>query len=181
MASSRKKVIVRRFSTGLLWGYLPGSTIVQTDPPHALDLLDLGGRVTPVPLSEVKYVSYVRDFNTADLQNPERLLRKSFLARPRGEGLWVRLSLRDGDRIEGLASLDLSFADDWMADAGIYLIPPDIRGNTQRLFIPRSAIERFEALAVVTSPSRKQSVVTTARELQPDLFTVPIPPGTRTQ
>ncbi len=181
MASSRKKVIVRRFSTGLLWGYLPANGIIQPGTPPALDLLDLSGRVTPVPLTDVKYVTYVRDFNTADLQNPERLLRKSFLARPRGEGLWLRLCLRDGDRLEGLGSLDIALADDLMNDLGLYLVPPDVRGNTQRLFVPRVAIETFNMLAVITSPALKKKTVPPAREAQPDLFTVPIPPGTRTQ
>ena len=76
-----------------------------------MHLLDLSGRVQPVPLPDVKYVSYVRDFNTADNVHPERLMRRTFLARPRTEGLWLRLTLRDGDRIEGLAPLDLSLAD----------------------------------------------------------------------
>ena len=70
MASSRKKVVVRRFSPGLLWGYLTTAGFVQDGSLH---LLDLGGRVQPVPLADIKYVSYVRDFNTADNTHPERL------------------------------------------------------------------------------------------------------------
>ncbi len=182
MASSRKKVIVRRFSAGLLWGYLPAEGVAQAGSPPVLDLLDLGGRVTPVPLAEVKFVSYVRDFNTADMDNPERMLRKSFLARPRAEGLWIRLGFRDGDRIEGLATPDITFADGLIEDGGMYLIPPDIRGNTQRLFVPRSAVDTLEVLAVVTNPSKKKLArPVSSDEAQPDLFTMPIPPGSRTQ
>ena len=169
MASSRKKVVVRRFSPGLLWGYLPASGFVQDGQLH---LLDLGGRVQPLPLPDVKYVSYVRDFNTADTANPERLLRKTFLARPRTEGLWLRLTLRDGDRREGLSPLDLSLPDGWAEDLGVQLVPPDIRGNTQRLYIPRAAIEVMETVAVVTTPTRKkaEALAAAAPEQQPDLF-----------
>lgn len=179
MASSRKKVVVRRFSPGLLWGYLPASGFVQEGQLH---LLDLGGRVQPLPLTDVKFVSYVRDFNTADMVNPERLLRRTFLARPRTEGLWLRLTLRDGDRMEGLAPLDLSLADGWAEDLGVQLVPPDIRGNTQRLYIPRLAIETMETVAVVTTPTRKkaEALAASAAEQQPDLFSLPLPPDART-
>ena len=179
MASSRKKVVVRRFPPGMLWGYLPSSGFVQDGQLH---LLDLSGRVQPVPLTDVKYVSYVRDFNTADTINPERLLRKSFLARPRTEGLWLRLTLRDGDRMEGLAPLDISLADGWAQDLGVQMVPPDVRGNTQRLYIPRSAIETMETVAVVTTPTRKkaEALASAAAEQQPDLFSLPLPPDART-
>lgn len=181
MASSRKKVIVRRFSPGLLWGYLPASDLLQADAPNTLGLLDLSGRVQAIPLADVKYISYVRDFNSADTLNPERLLRKAFQARPRAEGLWLRLALRDGDIIEGLAALDIALADGWSEDRGVYLAPPDIRGNTQRLYVPRSAIETMNILAVVTTPTRKKAMALAAvEEAQSDLFSLPLPPDART-
>ncbi len=181
MASSRKKVVIRRFSPGPVWGYLFSSGLVDPGPPAMLDLLDLAGRVQPMPLADIKYVSYVRDFNPTDQINPERLLRKTFMARPRTEGLWLRLTLRDGDRIEGLASLDLALADGWTADLGVHLIPPDIRGNTQRLYIPRLAIDAMETVAVVTTPSRKKPASPASEDTQPDLFSLQLPPDARTQ
>ena len=180
MASSRKKVIVRRFSPGVLWGYLPQAGLVQPGTADMLALLDLDGRVHPLALDDVKYVSYVRDFNPSDTQNPERLLRKTFSGRPRSEGLWLRLSLRDGDRIEGLAALDLALAEGWAEDLGVHLTPPDTRGNTQRLYIPRSAITAMEILAVVTTPSRKKPAASPPDEAQPDLFSMSLPPDART-
>jgi hypothetical protein len=147
-----------------------------------LDLLDLSGRIHPVPLADVKYAAYVRDFNTSDTSNPERLTRKTFLSRPRTEGLWLRLTLRDGDILEGLASLDLALADGWTQDLGVHLVPPDIRGNTQRLFVPRLAIEFMEVLAVVTTPSRKKPpAAATEAEAQPDLFGLSVLSDTRAQ
>lgn len=170
MATSRKKVIVRRFSTGWLPGYLPASGLFAESEPGALGLLDLSAKIVSLPLHDVKYVAYVRDFNPSEAE-PERLLRKTFAGRPRTEGLWLRLLLRDGDLLEGLATLDLSFADGWTADGGVSILPPDVRGNTQRLFVPRTSLQRMDILAAVTSPTRKPAALpVVAEDRQADLF-----------
>ncbi len=149
-----------------------------------VDLLDLSGHIVEVPLKEIKTISYVRDFNLADAVNPERLTRRAFLARPRNEGLWVRVTFRSGDQLEGLAASDLSLADSLIEDAGLRLTPPDIRSNTQNIFVPRSAITDLQLLAVITTPSRtKPAPAQTAeqlrKELQENLFQAPTPPNTR--
>jgi len=167
-AMSRKKVILRRFTPGLLMGYLPSGGFVRAD---TLEVLDLGGRVVHVPLGEVKMVTFVRDFNTADGVNPERFTRKTFPARPRAEGLWVRCVLKDDEVLEGLAPLDLSLAESFSEDKGVQMAPPDVRGNVLRLYVPSSAMKSMEILAVVTTPSRKKTVaLAAAAEEQADLF-----------
>ena len=106
MSSSRKKVIVRRFIGDIIPGYLPSSNFVRAlTSGRTIDLLDLSGRVVTLPLDDIKYICYVRDFNLNDTANPERLTRRTFLARPRSEGLWIRLTFRapDSDQLEGLA------------------------------------------------------------------------------
>jgi hypothetical protein len=92
----------------------------------------------------------VREFNLGDTVNPERLFRRTFLARPRNEGLWVRVTFRTGEALEGLAATDLSLLDSIQNDAGLYLIPPDTRTNTQHIFVPRTAITELQLLAVIT-------------------------------
>jgi len=154
MAPSRKKVILRRLDNTRLPGYLPASGLLNRDPAPTLDLLDLAGRILPVPLAEVKLVSYVRDFNLDDPTNPERLTRTTFLARPRNEGLWLRITFQAGDQLEGLAPLDATLLDALVDDAGLFLTPPDDRTNTHRVFIPRPAIATLQILAVITTPSR---------------------------
>jgi hypothetical protein len=37
----------------------------------------------------------------------------------------------------------------------VFLTPPDLRSNTQRLFIPRSSIEELEVVAVIGAAKRK--------------------------
>ena len=175
MAVGRKKVIVRRFTPGLLRGYLGPVGFIQrgADGEATLELLDLSGHVVQVPLADVRTVCFVREFYLGDDANPERLPRKTFLARPRTEGLWLRLTLRDDDTLEGLAALDLSLADSLVDDLGIQLVPPDVRGNAQRIYVPRSALQAMQVVAVVTSPTRRRVLESPPRPTkvaQADLF-----------
>jgi len=122
MSSAHKKVIVRRFTGETLPGYLPLSAFVRN---RGIDLLDLTGRVIPLLLNDIKHVCYVRDFNLHDTVNPERLTRRTFLARPRTEGLWLRMTFRGGDVLEGLASTDIALLDDLLNDTR-NLVPEDV-------------------------------------------------------
>ena len=178
MSNSRKKVIVRRFSGDALPGYLPHGNFVRAG---AVDLLDLSGRIIPLQLSEMKHISFVRDFNLSDTVNPERITRRAFLARPRSEGLWLRLTFRSGDLLEGLAPTDLSLLESLVDDAGLFLSPPDTRSNTQRLYVPRAAIAELHLLAVITTPSRRQPLPgkSSKENLQDELFHLPFDPDSR--
>ncbi len=167
MPASRKKVIVRTVSGTLQWGYLSVAGIVRDG---VVELLDLDGRIAPIPLKTIRWIAYVRDFNLGDNVDPERLTRRTFLARPRAEGLWLRLAMPGNETLEGLAPLDLSLVDGLMEDRGLYLIPPDIRSNTQRLFVPRGSFNGVELLAVITTPSKPKPGV---RKQQDFLFPEP--------
>jgi hypothetical protein len=177
MSNTQKKVIVRRFSGDALPGYLPHDGFVSKD---SIDLLDLSGRIVPLPLNDIKTISFVRDFNLSDTQNPERLTRRTFLARPRAEGLWLRITFRTGDQLEGLAPTDRSLLDAMVYDAGLFFAPPDTRSNTQRIYVPRAAITDLALLAVITTPSRRPAAQRPAKEsLQDELFHLPLDPDSR--
>jgi hypothetical protein len=148
MSSSRKKAIFRKFSRDWVAGYLPASGFVHNGQ---VEMLDLDGKVLALAATDVKWICYVRDFNSGELNNPERLVRKTFAGRPRGDGLFVRARLKDGDLIEGLAANDVSL----VGSDGVFLTPPDLRANTQRLFIPRSSIDELEVVAVIGTAKRK--------------------------
>ena len=164
MSLGRKKVIIRRFSRDWIAGYLQPAGFVAGD---RIELLDLAGKLIAVPLNEVKWICFVRDFNSGEVENPERLLRKTFAGRPRSEGLWLRLKLTDGDSMEGVTNNDVSLID----PHGLFLTPPDIRSNTQRMFVPRPSIAELEIVAVITNPSRKKQAEAPRRqELQEELF-----------
>jgi hypothetical protein len=148
MSSSRKKAIFRKFSRDWLAGYLPAGDFTHRGQ---VEMLDLDGKVVQLAVEDLKWICYVRDFNSGELNNPERLLRKTFAGRPRGEGLYIRARLKDGDLIEGLAGNDVSL----VASDGLFLTPPDLRSNTQRLWIPRGSVEELEVLAVIGAAKKK--------------------------
>ena len=164
MPSGRKKAIIRKLSRDWLAGYLSGSNFAD---PGTIEMLDLHGKVITLDNQELKWACFVRDFNSGELNNPERLLRKSFAGRPRGEGLWVRLRLKDNDVLEGIAGNALSM----VHGSGIFLVPPDTRGNTQRVWIPRCSITEFEIISVLGgSKSRKPDSRPEDAEAQKTLF-----------
>ena len=166
MASGQKKVIVRRFDDQLHWGYLPQEVALLRG---YVELIDPSAHVTPILLTEIKWIAYVRDFNLADEHVPERLDRKKFAARPRIEGLWVRMRLTDGEVVEGLVQFNRTLLDSLSDSMGFFLTPPDTRGNTQRLFVPRSAIESIEALGLI-QPMAPRVPKVAKEEPQPTLF-----------
>lgn len=159
MASSRKPVIVRKFSRDWVAGYA-GPEFGQD--AATLEILDLSGRVLTLDWAAIKWVCYVRDFSSGEQGNPERLLQKRFAVRPRASGLWLRMTLSDGDELEGLAANDRSLIE----GAGLLLTPPDTRSNTQRIYVPRSAIQTLEVVSLIGAASRKRAVATP----QPELF-----------
>jgi hypothetical protein len=159
MVSSQKRVIVRRFSRDWLAGFVSPRHFVSNG---CLELLDVSGkRVTP-SLSEIKMVSFVRDFGPAGATDPERLGRRNFGGRPRTPGLMVRLRFQDNETLEGLVANDLSL----LENEGILLTPPDTRSNTQRIYIPRLAIAELEVLGLIKTPAARKPPAS----VQEDLF-----------
>lgn len=142
-------MIVRKFSRDWQSGYVEPQDFVRQGQ---LELLDLTGKVTEIALKEIKMVCFVRDFLSSDPANPERLVRRTFTTRPRSAGIWVRLQFRDGEPLEGMASNDLSLLD----PEGILLTPPDTRSNTQRIFVPRTALEALQIVAVIGAGTRRK-------------------------
>lgn len=165
MSTSRKKAIFRKLSRDWVAGYLPASGFEREG---RLEMLDLDGKVISLAATDLKWICYVRDFNSGELNNPERLVRKTFAGRPRGDGLFVRVRLKDGDLVEGLAANDVSL----VGSDGVFLTPPDLRSNTQRLWIPRSSMEDLEVVAVIGAARRKPAdkVEKVKDERQEELF-----------
>jgi len=167
MASMRKPVIVRKFSRDWCAGYA-GATFGQD--AAELEILDLNGKVLRIGWDQVKWVCYVRDFPAAtqgnDQANPERLLHKRFSIRPRTAGLWLRMILTDGEELEGLATNDRSLVE----GAGLLLTPPDTRSNTQRIYVPRQAIQSLEVVSLIGADARRRADAATRDKEQSELF-----------
>lgn len=125
-------------------GYVSPSQFVQEGK---LELLNTSGTVIAIDLREIKGVYFVREFGDS-----ESLTRKTFTSRPRAEGLWVRLRFKDNEVLEGLMPADLTQT---MAE-GFLVNPPDQRSNTQRIFVPRTALESLTVLAVIGATRRQR-------------------------
>lgn len=167
VASNRKPVIVRKFSRDWFAGY--ASANFGQDSAE-LEILDLSGKVLRIGWDQVKWVCYVRDFpspsQASDQANPERLIHKHFSVRPRSVGLWLRMTLTDGDELEGLAENGLSL----IAGAGLSLTPPDTRSNTQRIYVPRQAVHSLEVVSLIGTSKRKRAEAAGQDRQQPELF-----------
>lgn len=163
MGSLRKPVIVRKFSRDWCAGYTTGPF---TQQDGALEILDLSGRVLTMAWETVKWVCFIRDFSSGDQTNPERLLHKRFAVRPRTAGLWLRMTLTDGDELEGLAANDRSLVD----GAGLLMTPPDTRSNTKRIYVPRQAIQTLEVVSLIGVGRGKGREAAGLAPGQPELF-----------
>lgn len=153
MPSTHKKVIVRKLSRDSVSGYVsPTHFVIE----GKLELLNPAGKVILIDLTEVKNVDFVRDFS--ELASASR---KTFINRPRTEGLWVRLKFVDNDVLEGMMPNDLIHS----GPEGYLITPPDTRGNVQRVFVPKSALEEMTVLAVIGRPeARRKAVSETGQE-----------------
>lgn len=134
-----KRVRVERFDRETLTGFI---TTVAFSGPEGLELMSPAGVLSRLPAADVKYLVFIsdREENTA-------ALKKSFLSRPRLDGLWVRAEFRDGDTLEGVVPNDLL----QMGEDGVQMIAPD---GFQRVFVPRAAVRSLRVLGVVGSPLR---------------------------
>jgi hypothetical protein len=143
MPSTHKKVVVRKHDRDSISGFVaPANFVVD----GKLELLNTSGNVVAIELRDIKAVYFVREFSDSDL-----MLRKTFTARPRTEGLWVRLKFKDSEIIEGILPNDLT----QNPPEGFLLNPPDLRSNTQRVFVPSSALVSLTVLAVVGAARRR--------------------------
>jgi hypothetical protein len=156
--STLKKVVVVLSDRTALRGYVNPSRVGKSD---SFDMLTQDGEQRDVQLENVRSVYFVREF-TANYE-PER---KAFLSRPKLDGLWVLLRFRDNETLEGVVPNDLLA----LLDAGVHIMPPDLHGDTVRIFIPRSALAEMKVLGVVGIARRKPAAAVAAAA-QPRLFT----------
>jgi hypothetical protein len=142
--STTKKVLIRRFDREPLTGYVSPMTYLQ---PNGVELLSTAGAVSVVPYEEIKVVCFVKDFDESG--EPEQ---KVFLTRPKMDGLWVRMQLRDAEILDGILSNNLL----QVAPEGFTVVPPDPNSNNQKLFIPRAALRQIQVVGVVGSPLKSR-------------------------
>ncbi len=153
MPSTHKKVVVKKLNRDTLNGYVSPADFI-TD--GKVEVLNTSGNVVNIELKDIKGIYFVREFG-----EPESL-RKTFTTRPRTEGLWVRLRFRDNEVMEGMMPNDLTL----MTPDGYLINPPDTRSNTQRIFVPRTALAQLTVLAVIgAAGGRRRAAATDTRQM----------------
>ncbi len=144
--SALKKVVIRKLDKGLIKGFINPSTYLA---PTAVEVLNRDGHLLSIPLEELKGVFFVRDFEG----NPRRPERRVFHSRPKHSGLWIRMTFRDSEVLEGLISnslLDLE-------PQGFLVTPPDIYSNNLKIFVPRSALSALVVLGATPDGAARRA------------------------
>ena len=151
-ASTHKKVVVELMDRKSLRGYLNPARLEDIT---ALDLLTPYGEHEEISRDKIRAVYFVRNLDE-DFE-PER---KTFLSRPKLDGLWVKIRFLDDGLLEGVIPNDLLN----LIDQGLHLTPPDFHSNADRIFIPRSALAEFTVLGVVGVARRKTASAAAAAQ-----------------
>jgi Family of unknown function (DUF6982) len=168
-SSTHKKVVVRKVDRESVKGFVNPASYLGKE---GVELMDLDGRRTVIPLEVVKGIYFVREFDG----NSERTERKVFLSRPKMNGLWIRMTFKDAEILDGLISENLLD----IGAQGYLITPPDVYSNNLKIFVPRSALESLVVLGVTSNGSRRtngsphrvrRSPAETSRQMR--LFTAP--------
>lgn len=156
--STHKKVVVVLADRKELRAYVNPANLSAGE---SVDFLTQDGEHRPIALEGIRSIYFVREFDA-----PYELQRKAFLSRPKLDGLWVRLRFRDGETLEGVVPNDLLA----LLDRGVQITPPDLQGNTLRIFIPRPALAEMTVLGVTGVARRRTAAAAAAAAAQPTLF-----------
>lgn len=140
-SSTTKKAMIRRFERETLAGFISPVSFLQ---PAGLELLKQDGSVAILTYTEIKTVCFVKEFDLGEIP----LEGKLFHTRPKMDGLWVRMTFRDGEVSDGILPNNLLRLDRY----GYTVIPPEPYSNNQRIFVPRQALTALSVLGVVGSP-----------------------------
>ena len=159
-SSTHKKVVVELLDRKSHRGYINPARLVDSAP---LDLLTAHGEHEEILRDKIRAVYFVRDLN--DNFEPER---KTFLSRPKLDGLWVKIRFLDDGLLEGVIPNDLLN----LLDQGLYLTPPDFHAKADRIYVPRTALASLSVLGVVGIARRKRATAAaaTGTAAQPRLF-----------
>jgi hypothetical protein len=142
LTSTTKRAMARRFDRETLSGYVNPVSYLQ---PTGVEWLSLEGQTIVLSYPEVKAISFVRDF-AAGIDGE----RRTFFTRPKMAGLWVSFLMRDGERMEGILPNNLLSLETF----GYTITPPDPFANTQKIWIPKAALQSVEVLGVVGSAAK---------------------------
>lgn len=145
-SSTTKNVYLRRFDSSFIEGYVSPQTFQR---PDGVEILKRSAQVEVVPYEQIRAIYFVREF--AGLPNDDDE-KRVFGSRPKLDGLWVRMTFRDDTSYEGVISNDLL----QLGEPGVLFSPPDANSNTQRIYVPRTALRELKVLGVIGTPAHRR-------------------------
>jgi hypothetical protein len=157
--STNKKVVLARFDREPVEGFVNASSAFDEE---AVELLTPSGSLLKIPVLDTKAICFVKDFDAGATWRQHR----TFLARPKTPGIWIRLLFRDGDSMEGMLANNLMLVE----SAGFSIIPPDPTFQNQRVYVPRAALMEVQVLGVVGSPLKRRGAKKKPGEDQLEMF-----------
>ena len=143
--STSKKVVITRFDRESVSGFVNPQNYLL---PDGVEVLTPLGARSVIPYPDIKTVCFVKVFEESEGLRERRL----FNSRPKMEGLWVRMSFRDGEVMDGLLANNLLAIEMY----GFTVAPADPSSRQQKVFVPRTALREFAVVGVVGSPLRRQ-------------------------
>lgn len=111
-------------------------------------MLKPDGAISILTYGEIKTLCFVKEFDLSEIPSDKKI----FVTRPKMDGLWVRMTLRDDDILDGILPNNLLQIERY----GFNVIPPEPYSNNQRVFIPREALRAIQVLGVVGSPLTRE-------------------------
>ena len=144
--STNKKVQVVRFDRAPVEGFVQLPDGLENGQ---LQWLTADGSLGESPIDQVKAICFIRDFGSDAEWRPNRV----FTSRPKSAGLWLRLTFRDGDILEGILPNNLMLVE----PQGFSVVPPNPTFQSQHIFVPREALTGVEVLGVIGSPLRRRA------------------------
>ncbi len=109
-------------------------------PSYKIPVTTADGEKTQLHLSDLKALFVVKSFDG----NRDYREVKFFTQEPEIDGLWVRLSFRDNEVLEGIVLNNLDF----LLHPGFFLKPPDPLSNNRLVYVVKAALSEFKALGV---------------------------------
>ena len=124
---------------------------VMMAPP--LPSLTITGESLEIPKSEIKALFFVRRFTG----NKDHAEVRFFDTHPQIDGLWIRVTFKDGEVLEGIVANNFDF----FVQDGFYIKPPDPNTNNRLVYILKSSLQDLTILGVQYTKKTLAEFVTT--------------------
>jgi hypothetical protein len=148
---NRRKVILRKLNGEILKGFLDEIPDWSDEPK--LSVFSITGELLEVPKSEIKALFFVRRF----AGNKDHSEVRFFDTHPQIDGLWIRITFKDGEILEGIVSNNFDF----LVRDGFFIKPPDPNTNNRLVYILKSALQDMTILGVQYTKKTLAEFVTT--------------------